>query len=79
MERNRKIELCVNVQFNVSGKVIPLSIVWPDGRKFEIDRILDVRKAASLKAGGIGTRYTCKIRNKIVNIYNDDTFWYMEK
>lgn len=79
MKSNEKINLCVNARFDVCGKIIPLSIVWPDGRSFEIDQILDVRRAASLKAGGIGTRYTCKIRNKIVNIFNDEKYWYMER
>ena len=40
------------------GKIMPLSITWEDGRTFEIDRITDIRQAAS-KAGGYGIRYTC--------------------
>jgi hypothetical protein len=33
---------------------------WP------FDRVLDVRQAPSLKGGGLGIRYTCRIRGKEV-------------
>jgi len=52
------------VKFTKEGDKIPLEIVWDDGRRFEVDRVLDVTKAASLKAGGRGTRYKCRIRGK---------------
>ena len=38
----------VTAKFDVDGTVFPLEIQWEDGAKFEIDRILDVRRAASL-------------------------------
>jgi len=44
-------------------------IVWDDGRRFEVDRVLDVTKAASLKAGGRGTRYKCRIRGKEIYLF----------
>jgi len=37
------------VKFTKEGDKIPLEIVWDDGRRFEVDRVLDVTKAASLK------------------------------
>ena len=51
----------VTAKFDVDGTVVPLEIQWEDGTKFEIDRILDIRRAASLKAGGAGIGYTCRI------------------
>ena len=54
------------------------NIVWEDGRVFEIDRILDVRRAASLKAGGTGMRYICRIYGKTVKLFNDENHWFME-
>ena len=47
-----------NVCFNDEGLMIPREIIWDDGRKFEIDRVKDIRQAASMKAGGQGDRYT---------------------
>ena len=36
----------VTARFDVDGTVFPLEIHWEDGAKFEIDRILDIRRAA---------------------------------
>lgn len=70
--------ISVIARFTEDGKVLPLSIEWEDGRSFDIDKIVDIRKAASLKAGGIGTRYTCRILNKERYLYLDENRWYIE-
>ena len=60
-----KIILTVNVRHEKDGRSFPTSIVWEDGRLFEIDKILDIRRAACLKSGGIGIRNrrnSCRIR-----------------
>ena len=74
-----KINLQVNADFDLDGNIRPRAITWEDGRVFEIDRILDVRRAASLKAGGLGIRYICRIRGKEVKLFNDKGHWFMEK
>ena len=74
-----KINLQVNADFDLDGNIRPRAITWEDGRVFEIDRILDVRRAASLKAGGLGIRYICRIRGKEVRLFNDEGRWFMEK
>ena len=61
----------VVVCFGFNGQVTPVKIVWPDGREFDIDRILDVRFAPA-KSGGSGMRYLCRIRHREVPIYFDD-------
>ena len=58
---NYKVFVEVTARCDIQGNIRPLSIKWEDGRVFEVDRLLDVRQAASLKAGGMGTRYTCRI------------------
>ena len=73
-----KINLKVQAEFDIDGSIRPTSIVWEDGRTFAIDRILDVRRAASLKAGGMGMRYTCRICGKVVYLFNDEKHWFME-
>ena len=73
-----KIKLKVNAEFDIDGTIRPTSIVWEDGCTFAVDRILDVRRAASLKAGGLGIRYICRICGKVVNLYNDENHWFME-
>lgn len=42
--------------------MLPREITWEDGKKFEIDRIIDIRQAPALKAGGQGDRYTIMVR-----------------
>ena len=73
-----KIDLTVNVRHEIGGGAVPTSIVWNDGRIFDIDKVLDIRKAASLKAGGIGIRYTCLICGKTVLLFNDNNLWFLE-
>ena len=70
----------VMVIYDQDGNVTPLSIEWEDGRIYEIDQVLDVRKAASTKAGGIGMRYTVKIGRSITYIFFDCfNKWFVEK
>ncbi len=61
-----------------SGQIIPLKIIWEDGRQFEIDKIKDIRKAASTKGGGKGLRYQISINSKERYIWLDDYFWFIE-
>lgn len=79
MENKHKISIGVTVYHSKEGKIKPLCLHWEDGRKFEVDRLLDVRQAASLKAGGYGTRYTCRISNKQVYLFYVDGKWFVEK
>ncbi len=74
-----KINLEVNADFDLNGNIRPRTITWEDGRVFEIDRIMDVRRAASMKAGGVGMRYICRIRGKEVRLFNEEGHWFMEK
>lgn len=74
-----RINLQVNADFDLEGNIQPRAITWEDGRVFEIDRVLDARRAASLKAGGVGMRYICRIRGKEVKLFNEEGHWFMEK
>ena len=67
-----KIELNIIVQHLPDGQALPKIILWEDGRKFAIDKILDIRKAAALKCGGVGTRYICRICGKELTIFDED-------
>ena len=74
----RKVFVQVNADFDKDGRVFPRSIVWEDGRSFCVDRILDVRPAPSLKAGGSGMRYTCRIGRKDTYLYYEDPKWFVD-
>ena len=73
-----KINLEVNADFDIDGNIRPRAITWEDGRVFEIDRILDARMAPAMVAGGLGMRYLCRIRGKVVKLFNDEGRWFME-
>lgn len=70
--------ITVIAKMQENGKIIPLSIHWQDGRIFEIDKVLDIRKKASTKGGGKGLRYTCKILNQERFLWLDDYIWFVE-
>ena len=70
---SRMVFVKVIVDFDIHGKMTPLKITWPDGRQYDIDRVLDVRMSAA-KSGGSGIRFLCRIQHREVPIYyNDDT------
>ncbi|WRS28975.1 hypothetical protein U6B65_14860 (plasmid) [Oscillospiraceae bacterium MB08-C2-2] len=73
-----KVFVDVTASFDINGNILPLAIQWEDGREFEIDRILDVRPAASLKAGGCGIRYTCRISGKQRFLFLEENRWFVE-
>ena len=63
------------------GKVEPLMMIWDDGinrQKFEIDKIIEIRKGASLKAGGLGLRYLVRILGKEKVIWYENPAWFVE-
>ena len=59
-----KVYVAVNVDHREDGIMIPREITWEDGRKFEIDKVTDIRQAAAMKAGGQGDRYTITVQGK---------------
>lgn len=60
------------------GNVIPLVLVWDNGKKYTIDKVLDIRKKASTKGGGLGLRYTCRFGGNERYIWLDGYIWFVE-
>lgn len=59
-----KVYVPVETEFGADGRMTPRTIVWEDGTRYEIDRVVDVRQAAAQRAGGQGDRYTVRIGGK---------------
>ena len=59
-----KIYVNVMAEFTNDGRLLPRSFIWKYGHVYEIQKVTDVRRAASLKAGGAGIRYTCIVDGK---------------
>lgn len=68
----------VTAIFDEDGNLLPVNIMWSDGRKFPIDKVTDVRYAASLKAGGAGIRYTCRIAGKERYLFLEEQRWFVD-
>ena len=83
MECDCKVYVEVTADFKPDGTIYPRSFKWEDGNRYEIDRILDMRRAASLKAGGTGLRYKVRVRHRETFMFLEDgsgTFrWFMER
>ena len=77
---SKKVYVDVNATFTKDGRLLPKSFIWLDGHKYEIQRIKQICRAASLRAGGVGTRYTCVIDGKESHLYyEDNNLWFVEK
>lgn len=70
--------ISVTARFDPDGNLLPVKIHWKDGRSFDIDRVLDIRYAASLKAGGAGLRYSCRILGQQKYLFLEDNRWFVE-
>jgi hypothetical protein len=78
-EGYKKQYVGVQCLYTADGKIIPQEIYFDDS-KYSIDKVIDIRNAASLKAGGIGLRYTVKILGKQTYIFYDEyeNKWFVE-
>jgi len=78
MNNVKKIYVEIIASFNKNGEIRPLKLIWEDGISYEIQKIIDIRPAASLKAGGCGIRYTCKINGQERYLFLEETKWFVE-
>ncbi len=74
----KKVFVQLDATFSPSGELIPVSFVWEDGSKYIIDKVFDYKKAASLKVGGQGIRYRCRVMGKEVFIFFEEGRWFVE-
>ena len=83
-----KVYVDVDVHFCKDGRLIPKAIIWEDGRRYRIDRVLSVKPAPALRAGGHGDRYEIEISGKVSRLWfthNEDIadpcvgWWFAER
>ena len=77
MEIREKKYVPVIVRFDETGRLRPILIEYSDGRKFMIDKVLDVRRAACESAGGVGDRYTVRIQGKESYLWFEKNRWFV--
>ncbi len=64
--------------FHTDGSITPRVILSDDGAHMEINNISDIRRAASISAGGYGVRYTCVCGGRPLQIYLEGSRWFVE-
>ena len=83
MSGDCKVYVEVYENRRIDGSLIPLSLVWENGTRYAIDQVVDIRPAASLKAGGVGIRYTVRVRNRETYMFLEEEKgvyrWFMER
>lgn len=77
-ENPGKLFVMVRADHLLDGRIRPRMFRAEDGPVCSIDRIVDEREAPSLKAGGQGTRYTCRVGDKLILLFHDDRYWFIE-
>lgn len=79
IERREKCYVEVIADHDTGGGVTPLAIIWEDGRRFEVDRVMERRYAASMKVGGHGMRYAIEVGGRQKFLWHDERGWYVER
>ena len=76
--KSRKVYVSVVAEIDEEGNKRPLSVKWEDGRVYEIDKVIEVRRAFAVKVGGTAVRYTVQVLGKITFLFEDDGKWFVE-
>ena len=75
--RNKKF-VGVVVSVDEDGNKKPKSIDY-NGQEFVVDKVIDMKRCASSKAGGIGERYTIRIEGKETYLFCEMGRWFVEE
>ena len=78
MDKRRKQYVPVVVRFYTDGKLRPLVIEFDEEHKYPVDKVLDVRRAACQRVGGVGDRYTCRINGRVTYLWMEKGVWFVE-
>lgn len=77
-DKYRKVYVTMNIRVSPDGSIRPTSLIWEDGRKYRIDRVIHVTPAAATKVGGRGMRYTVVVEGRERNFFDDEGRWFTE-
>lgn len=74
-----KVYVDVDARFSKDGQLLPSAIIWEDGQRYPIDRVIDMQRCASRKAGGVGIRYTCIVGGRQSYLFYEVDKWFVER
>ena len=76
--QRRKEYVDILLAVTADGFIRPGKLKFGDNDVYTVDRVIDVRRAASTKVGGTGIRYTVEICGKRTFIFEDEGRWFVE-
>ena len=81
-----KVYVKVRIRTTVEGVMIPKCIYWEDGKRFKIDKVIDIKHTAAVNVGGCGDRFTIQINGKETYLFyeripsgNNIGRWFVER
>ena len=72
-EGSQRIYVSVDVEFKEDGQMLPRTIAPGDGKRYKVDRVLDVRSEDTLKDSGQGDMYTVQVKGQQSYLYFERT------
>ena len=76
-----KVYVGMLVRVSAEGDISPVAVLWEDGREYEVDRVLRMRRIPPERVGGILTeRYDVVMRGRGKALYREDDTgrWFVE-
>lgn len=63
---------------DTAGNTWPKQIIWQDGARYDVDKVLAVRPAWSQKALAKGLRYSIRVEGQETYLYYENPRWFVE-
>lgn len=64
--------------WGADGTIKPVKFKADGFPAVTIDKVTDVRTAASLRSGGQGERFTCRIGEREIYLFLDGSYWFVD-
>lgn len=64
--------------FSSDGQITPRAILLENGDVVEIRQVCEIRRAASMGAGGFGMRYTCISNSREIHVFFENNRWFID-
>lgn len=78
IRRGFKVYVDVSVMF-IEGEMLPKSLIWEDGTRYEFDKVEKIGRRANKRAGGCGICYLCRANGKNMHLYyEENNRWFVE-
>ena len=67
------------VEHKASGEMLPRTLIWRDGRRFEIDEVLSFLFTSPAGTQEMFKSYLCRIKGHEREIHEDKGRWFVER